>query len=479
MQEVWEANKMEEEWGFLLIDASNAFNEVNRTAMLWTVRHEWPSGARFAFNCYKHWAILVIRDNDGTAIFLHSKEGVTQGDPLAMFGYGIGALPLIRQLKEEFRSVKQPWYADDAGAAGKFALIKAVFARLQEIGPRFGYYPEPTKSILVVREKNLDEAKKAFADFGFKIKTGNRYLGGFIGEKEAQDAWIQSETEGWAEAVEKVSLVAKNFPQSAYAALQKSLQQRWQFVQRVTKDIGGNFESIQDAIEATFLPALFDDVLEENDPRVKLAALPVKHAGLAIPNPVESAAANFAASSLCVSHLREAIVGETDFRSADHLATMREARQEIKTRNKTKYDSELDSIVSKMSVDTRRAILRGKDSGRWLSTMPSDVNGTVLSAQEFRDSLLLRYARQPGDLPSRCDGCNQKFSVAHAMQCKTGGLVIVRHDEIRDELCDIAMKAFTPSAVRDEPKIYPSRPAPEKKQHPATTCQAQCQQEPE
>ena len=70
---------------FLLIDARNAFNEENHTAMLWAVRHEWPSGAQFNFNCYCHWATLVVRDiGDGSGHFLHSKEGVTQGDPLSM-----------------------------------------------------------------------------------------------------------------------------------------------------------------------------------------------------------------------------------------------------------------------------------------------------------------------------------------------------------------------------------------------------------
>jgi hypothetical protein len=113
--------------GFLLVDAANAFNELNRTAMLWTIRHEWPSGARFASNCYRHWATLVIRGKGGTVVLIFSKEGVTQGDPLSMFGYGIGILPLICKLTLEFPAVKQPWYyADDAGA-GAASLTCAEF----------------------------------------------------------------------------------------------------------------------------------------------------------------------------------------------------------------------------------------------------------------------------------------------------------------------------------------------------------------
>ena len=54
MRVFWEEHKHEEDWGFILIDARNAFNEEKRTAMLWAVRHEWPSGAQFTFNCYRH-----------------------------------------------------------------------------------------------------------------------------------------------------------------------------------------------------------------------------------------------------------------------------------------------------------------------------------------------------------------------------------------------------------------------------------------
>ena len=62
MRVLLEENRKEEDWGFLFIDAHNAFNEENRTAMLWAVRQEWPSGAQFTFNCYRHWSTLVVRD---------------------------------------------------------------------------------------------------------------------------------------------------------------------------------------------------------------------------------------------------------------------------------------------------------------------------------------------------------------------------------------------------------------------------------
>ena len=107
----WEEYKTEEDQGFLLIDARNAFNEENQTAMLWPVQNECPSGAQFTFNFNRHWATLMVWETgDGSGYFLHSKEGVTQGDPLAMIVYDIGSLPLIREMRNDHPRVTQPWY---------------------------------------------------------------------------------------------------------------------------------------------------------------------------------------------------------------------------------------------------------------------------------------------------------------------------------------------------------------------------------
>jgi hypothetical protein len=41
---------------------------------------------------------------------------------------------------------------------------------------------------------------------------GSHYLGGFIGEEEDQDIWLQELTEKWSDATEELVQVAKLYP---------------------------------------------------------------------------------------------------------------------------------------------------------------------------------------------------------------------------------------------------------------------------
>ena len=110
----------------------------------------------------------------------------------------------------------------------------------------------------------------------------------------------------------------------------------------------------------------------------------------------------------------------------------------MRDRKAAENELKLSRILSSVDADTARTLKRGKECGQWLSCVPSDVNGTELSAEEFRTNLHLRCARTPGDLPKKCDGCGAKFTIQHSLQCKAGGLVIIRHDEVANELMDLA-----------------------------------------
>jgi hypothetical protein len=155
---------------------------------------------------------------------LFSKEGVTQGDPLSMFGYGIGILPLICRLKEESPEVKQPWYADKRVPEAASPICASSLPGFKKIGPSYGDFLEPLQSILVVRELSRTTVKKsAFADFGFNIQTGYCYLGGFIGSTDNQMVWIEGKVADWRSVIADLTFVVLSHPQSAYSGLQKYL----------------------------------------------------------------------------------------------------------------------------------------------------------------------------------------------------------------------------------------------------------------
>ena len=83
-----------------------------------------------------NFATLVLWTGSDLFLTIQSREGVTQGDPLAMVTYGVGLLPLIHIVITAVSNVHQPWCADDAGAGGHFHRIKPYyFEKFQEYGP--------------------------------------------------------------------------------------------------------------------------------------------------------------------------------------------------------------------------------------------------------------------------------------------------------------------------------------------------------
>ncbi len=117
-------------FGSLLIDARNAFNEINRYLMLWTTFHRWNRGSRFAFNRYRHHNIVYVRSNPGhPPHIIHSREGVAQGCVFGMFLYGIGLLPLCEQMREEVpESLQTPGIQQALHSVTYCALWAAVVA---------------------------------------------------------------------------------------------------------------------------------------------------------------------------------------------------------------------------------------------------------------------------------------------------------------------------------------------------------------
>jgi hypothetical protein len=83
------------------------------------------------------------------------------------------------------------------------------------------------------------------------------------------------------------------------------------------KDSAMSFFDVEMALHHDFLPALFRE--EKVDDAIRqLSSLPVKKAGLAIPNPMTTTESNWTSSTVICGHPVAAIRGRVDFQSADH-----------------------------------------------------------------------------------------------------------------------------------------------------------------
>ena len=137
-----------------LIDAENVFNSMNRKVMLHNLEFICPIIATYIINYYATPSRIFIV---GGAEIL-SSDGTTKGDPTAMGAYALGVLTLIKFLLEvnnlNEMNAKEVVFANDFSVAGSLNSIKDYWDKLTAVGSKYGYFPKPTKSYLIAKEKN-------------------------------------------------------------------------------------------------------------------------------------------------------------------------------------------------------------------------------------------------------------------------------------------------------------------------------------
>ena len=202
----------------------------------------------------------------------------------------------------------QAWFADDASALGKLAQVKKWWVKLNEIGPKFGYFPKPSKSILIVKNPSLlEQARELFSDTDIHITCqGQRHLGAVIGQDEFKHEYISSKVSKWVEDVTAIANIANDEPQAALSAYTKSICHRWVFVQRTIGNIGHLFQPLEDCIRENLIPALVGRHV--SDIERQIFSLPVRYGGLGITDPTESANREYEASCSITSALSTLIM---------------------------------------------------------------------------------------------------------------------------------------------------------------------------
>ena len=292
--------------GILLVDATNAFNNLNRGVMLHNIRVLCPSISCAVINFYRSPANLYVH---GEVVL--SLEGTTQGDPLAMPIYAIAVVPIITYLAFDNATVRQVWFADDSAAGGLLRQIRIWWSSLCTLGPQFGYYPNPAKTWLVVKSQFLADARMIFSGTGVQITNeGRPYLGAAIGCEAFRRAYMTNKVQAWCEELQTLARFALADPQSALAALTHGLRHRWTYSMRTTPAEFVDFGPLEDVIVQHLLPAI-TGLPPPSEATRQLLSLPAKLGGLGVVRPDLIAPLQHVTSLEVSSQLKTAILAQS------------------------------------------------------------------------------------------------------------------------------------------------------------------------
>ena len=410
----------------ILVDATNAFNSLNRETALRNIQHLCPSLSTILINTYREDVDLYI---DGETLL--SEEGTTQGDPLAMAMYAIGILPLIQKLSSE--RTKQVWYADDAAACGELSHLRSWWDQLTEMGPTYGYHPNALKTWLIVKEGKIDDATTAFEGTGVGItQEGKRHLGAALGTNSFTESYVQNKVSEWVHEIEQLSSFAVTQPHAAYAAFTHGLTSRWTFLARTTPNIGNLLQPLEEAIRHKFIPALTGQSALTDAER-DLLALPARLGGLGIIDPTRLSDSHHTSSKNISAPLMSLILYQSTTYPTNCKESQKKSKSIARNLRRLNEKNRATELSNRLPSIMQRALEVSNEKGAssWLSALPIAEHGFALHKGAFRDALCLRYGWRPPLLPANCV-CGKHFTIEHALSCPCGGFPSIRHNELRD-----------------------------------------------
>jgi len=440
----------------LLVDATNAFNRLNRAVALHNIRFICPPFSTVLMNFYQVPTRLFVAGG----YELKSREGTTQGCPFAMAMYALGVMPLIEKLRpgieEKIPMPTQAWYADDSQAVGRLESILKWWQLLNEYGPSYGYFPKAVKTFLIVKPAKLEEAKKLFASTNIQIVDGGqRDLGAAIGSEAFILKYLSQKIIHWAEQMEVLSDIAKTQPHAALAGFVHGVRNKWYYCQRTMHQVGALMQPIEKIIREKFLPNLFGNDMTVSDNERKLYALPGRLGGLGVDNPVLSALPMYLESLELTKPLKDLIVA-----SEAKLAIDEEEQNARKANIKRERDARLQKDAKELRLHVSPQLQRAMDlaqekgASATVTALPLEKYGMTFPAKrDFRDILCLRYGYPIARLPEIC-ACGEAYTVTHSQNCKRGGFILMRASAPQKLFADLCVKA----GYRDvalEPRLEP------------------------
>ena len=466
----------EDKWT-LQVDFTNAFNTINREAMLMEVRRHCPKATAWADYCYASHSHLFFGDSR-----ISSETGAHQGDPLASLFFALVLHPILLQLKDLLPNLLLNCsFLDDVTIIGNQASLQTAYDFLRDEGARVGLSLNPQKSLIHAPSLDstildpLGRGVPRAADGGFQL------LGAPVGNIPFSRDVVSSR-------IEKISaildvLYTLNNAQLEYSLLRHCFSfPKMAYCLRTCDPqsllpIYSHFDYLQRLSLVRIVGRPLSDAARDQ------AFLPIKLGGAGLFSTSQISAAAYIASIKTTRSVIQSILppassprlpdsaflhlqqetGNPAYSSMALLppsSTQHSLTEEIHSHH--------HSVLLSSSSLRDRARLRSlalPHAGDWLDALPSPSLNLQLDSRSFGAALGYRLGiplLSAGDCRApTCSSPQDEFG-DHALHCRDDhGLKGGRHDRIRDVIFRVAQHASL-NPRKEMPGLIPnslSRPA--------------------
>ena len=460
----------------LMLDFSNAFNNISRSCMFDEIRERIPSLSPWMESCYGCRSILHLGEEK-----ILSCCGVQQGDPLGPLGFALALQPVVERIKAEVPGLKlNAWYLDDGTLCGPPSDLLAALRIVEQDGPPRGLKLNHAKSLLFIPEDSDLSLNVLPPDIPI-TRVGFSLLGCPIGPPSYCDEVV-------SKRIRKIKECLENLADLEDSQMETTLLRSCLALPKVSFSLRTCPPSyIKQATD------LFDDCMRDSlsdlagcplsDWAWQKASLPSSRGGLNLRRASLHAPAAFVSSVAQTRNLVASITG-SDPQPPSHLDGAISALSEAAGRPDWVSMDEIDvplrqrplsrsideavfTSLCESAPDTCSRALALSSSlphaGDWLNAIPSSSLGLHLQDKEFRLCLQYWLGLRMVDEPITCPVCHGVADVFgdHQVGCGGNRDRIYRHDSLRDALFSAAQSAAL-APRKEAPSLIPgssSRPA--------------------
>lgn len=429
------------------VDLRNAFNSLERDALLKCILNETPKLYRFFYQCYGKATTLFFGDFQ-----IASQVGVQQGDPSGPLLFSMAIHPII----EELTSDLNVWYLDDGTLCGDAKTIKKDLLVIKERFQELALEVNTEKcEIFFLNQRNENEIKEFEEIFAGIKEVDELVLLGSAITLNAGEKLLKKKENELKLLFNRLDSLNKHvayyllkhclgIPKLTYLIRTMPMWKYPEFVGKIEQSMKEVLEKICN--------------IEITEYYHQIVSLPCRFGGLGIRKISDIMYLSFLSSVISTSVLVNTMLSENAPDLTD-VVYYSEALNEWNNINSTipetgkdiqsKWDEiNIERIVSSLEFPSDRHMARfkaslRKESSYWLSTLPSKNIDTLLDDNSFRISVALRIgAKICHPHKCRCSDIVDEFGT-HGLKCRYSAGRYVRHQKMNN----ILKRGFTSAKI--------------------------------